>query len=205
MKGRIWLILGVGAGIAIGVGGVPYFAGAASSLSDTAQRIVGSGGLTLVHSVARRGASRRVVQGITSLLRLLVPGVTAFLLILAARLTMRLRMLVGALVLVLGVVSFFYIGHGAATGALLLAAAAAVVVVFATGPLVAAPLAALAALIGTEFLPRLVRDHASVPHAAVVGLHRALFATAGSPLWLEILVLALAALPFLIAARLVIR
>jgi len=205
VKGRIWLLLGVGVGIAIGVGRMPYFAGAAGSLSDTAQRVVDSAGSSLLHGVAERGGFRRVIEGLSAVLGLLVPGATALLLVAAARFTLRLRLFVGVVVLVLGVASFFYLGHGLAIGVLLLAVGAAAVAVVATGPLVAAPLAALASLIGTEFLPRLVSGRDSVTHSSVITLHQALFATAGSPLWLEVGMLLIAAAPFAIAARFVVR
>ena len=205
MKGRIWLLLGVAVGIAIGVGHLPYFAGAARSLSDTSQRIVASAGSSLVHSVAKRGWLRRLIEGLSALLGLLVPGATALLLVAAARFTLHLRLIVGLVVLVIGIASFGYLAHGLAIGTVLLALGAAAIVVMATGPLVAAPLAALAALIGTEFLPRLVSGRTSVSHSSIVTLHRALFMTAGSPIWLELVMLAVAAVPFAIAARLVIR
>ena len=148
-KGRIWLLLGIAVGIAVGVGKLAYFAGAATSLSDTAERIVGTGGRTLVHAAASHGASLRVVDGITAVLTVLVPGVTALLLMYAARGTLRLRALTGVLVAALGVAAFFYLPHGVAAGVAVLAFAAAGIALAATGPLVAAPLAALAALIAT--------------------------------------------------------
>ena len=205
MKGRIWLLLGIAAGIAIGVGKLPYVAGAATSLSDTAQRVVGTAGLSLVHSAARHGASRRVVEGCAAVLAVIVPGVTALLLMFAARATLTLRVVIGLLVAALGVAAFFYLPHGTAAGVAVLAFLAAGVAVAATGLLVAAPLAALAALIATAYLPRLLDSHSTVPNAPVSALHQALFASAGSPLWLRIVVLALAALPFAFAARLVVR
>lgn len=205
VKGRIWLVVGVVAGIAVGVGKLAYFAGAATSLSDTAQRLVGTAGLTLVHSAASHGASRRVVDGVTALLAVLVPGVTALLLIYAARGTLRLRAVIGLLLAALGVAAFFYLPHGTAIGVAALAFAAAGIGVVATGPLVAAPLAALAALIATSFLPRILASHSTLPNVPVTALHEALFASAGSPLWLRTVVLVLAALPFAIAARLVVR
>ncbi len=205
VKGRIWLVVGVVAGIAVGVGKLAYFAGAATSLSDTAQRLVGTGGLTLVHSAASHGASQRVVEGVTALLAVLVPGVTALLLIYAARGTLRLRAVIALLLAALGVAAFFYLPHGTAMGVAVLAFAAAGIGVVATGPLVAAPLAALAALIATSFLPRILASHSTLPNVPVTVLHEALFASAGSPLWLRVVVLVLAALPFAVAARLVVR
>ena len=73
----------------------------------------------------------------------------------------------------------------------------------ATGPLVAAPLTALASLIGAEFLPRLLARRSMVPNAPVEGLHQAMFNSPGSPVALRIGVLVIAALPFAIAARLI--
>jgi len=115
-KGRIWLLLGIAVGIAVGVGKLAYFAGAATSLSDTAERIVGTGGRTLVHAAASHGASLRVVNGTTAVLTVLVPGVTALLLMYAARGTLRLRAVTGVLVAALGVAAFFYLPHGVAAG-----------------------------------------------------------------------------------------
>lgn len=205
MKGRIWLILGVLVGVAIGVGHVPYFAGAATSLSDTAMRLVRSAGASLVSSTASHGAARRVVEGVTAAVAVLVPGVTALLLVAAARLTIRLRVVIGILVLALGIAGYHYAPAGTATGALALAAVAALVAVLATGPLVAAPLAALAGLIGTEYLPKLVTGRISVPRSTVLELHEALFARPGAPTWLEVVLLVAAVLPFALAARFVLR
>ncbi len=205
MKGRLWLVLGVLVGIAIGVGHLPYLAGAARSLSDTALRLVRSGGASLVHSAASYGAARRVVEGVAAAIAVLAPGVTALLLVAAARLSIRLRVVIGLLVLALGIAGYHYAPAGTATGALGLAIVAAVIAVVATGPLVAAPLAALAGLIGTEFLPRLVSGRLSVPRSTVLELHEALFARAGAPTWLQVVVLVAAAVPFAVAARLVVR
>lgn len=201
----MWLILGIAAGVALGVGKVPYLAGAAGSLSDTAERVVGTAGLTLIHDAARQGASERAVLGLQELLAVLVPGVTSLLLMLAARGTLVLRRIVAVLLAALGVGSYFYLPHGPATGVALLAIAVAGVAIVATGPLVVAPLAAIAALIGVTFLPRLIATSSTVPTAPVSGLHEALFQSAGSPLWLGVAVLVIAALPFAFAARLVLR
>jgi len=204
MKGRIWLVGGVVAGIAVGVGKLTYFDGAATSLSDRALRIVDTGGLTLVHFAARHGAPRRIVEGLTAVLAVLVPGVTALLLVYAARATLHLRVVIGLILVAIGVAAFFYLPHGTATGVAVLALVAAGLAVGATGPLVAAPLAALAALIATAFLPRLLASHSTLPSVPVTALHQALFASAGSPLWLRIVVLVLAALPFAFAVRLIV-
>ncbi|MGO9582369.1 MAG: hypothetical protein ACLP36_06130 [Acidimicrobiales bacterium] len=205
MKGRIWLVAGVAVGIALGIGKLPYFAGAATSLSETALRVVGTGGLTLVHDAARHGASRRVVDGVTAVLSVLVPGVTALLLVYAARTTLHLRTVIAVLVAALGVAAFIYLPHGTAIGVAALAFAAAGIAVVATGPLVAAPLAALAALIATAFLPKLLASHSTLPNVPVSALHEALFASAGSPAWLQVAVLVIAAAPFALAARLIVR
>jgi hypothetical protein len=205
VRGRIWLLVGIAAGIAIGVGKLAYFAGAATSLSDTAQRIVGSGGHALIRAAASDGAPLRAVDGVTALLAVIVPGVTALLLICAARGTLRLRSVVGLIVAALGVAAFFYLPHGVAAGVAVLAFAAAGIALVATGPLVATPLAALAALIATGFLPRVLASHSTLPNVPVAALHEALFASAGAPLWLRIAVLVIAALPFAFAARLVVR
>ena len=125
MKGRIWLILGVVAGVAIGIGKLAYFEGAATSLCDTALRVVDTGGLTLIHDAAKHGAPQRVVEGLVSILAILVPGVTALLLIVAARATLRLREVIGVLLAALGIASFFYLPGGTAVGVALLALLAA--------------------------------------------------------------------------------
>ena len=205
LKGRIWLLVGIAVGVAVGVGKLAYFAGAATSLSDTAQRIVNSGGHSLVRSAASHRASLRALDAITAVLAVLVPGVTALLLIYAARATLHLRAVVALVMAGLGVAAFFYLPHGVAAGVAVLAFAAAGIAVVATGPLVAAPLAALAALIATGFLPRILANHSTLPNVPVAALNQALFAGAGSPMWLRVVVLILAALPFALAARLVVR
>lgn len=205
MKGRIWLFVGIAAGIAVALGKLPYFAGAATSLTDTAQKVVGTAGRTVVHSAASHGAPRRAVEGLTAFLALLVPGVTALLLICTARGALRLRMLLGLLLAGLGITAFFYLPHGVATGAAALAFVVAAIAVVATGPLVAAPLAGLAAVITAEFLPRVVASDGKLPNLPVNALHEALFASAGSPLWLRVVVLVVVAVPFAFAARLVVR
>jgi hypothetical protein len=205
MKGRLWLFVGVAVGIVLGLGRFAYFHGAAVSLSDTALRVVGTAGLTLVRSAASSGAPQRVVTGLTAVLAVLVPGLTALLLVYAGRVTLRLRAVVALLLAALGVAAFFYLPGGSAAGVALLAVAAAGLALAATGPLVAAPLVALATLIAMAFLPRLVASHSTLPNAPVSALHRALFATAGSPFWLRVAVLVVAALPFAVAGRLIVR
>lgn len=201
MSGRIWIVLGVLVGVAMGIGHFPYFSGAAASLSDTALRIVGTVGLTIVHGTAQAGAPRRVVEGLQAVVAVIVPGLTAWLLIVAAKGTLHLRTVVGVLVAALGVGAFFYLPAGSAIGVFVLALAAAGLAVMATGPLVAAPLAALAALIATVYLPRLITDHSILPAGPVNTLHRALFSTPGSPLWLQVVLLVVAIAPFALAAR----
>ncbi len=205
LKGRLWLFVGVALGIALGLGHLAYFHGAAVSLSDTALRLVNTAGLTLAHSAAQHGAPRRVVEGFTAVLAVLLPGVTALLLVYAGRSTLRLRAVVALLLAGLGIAAFFYLPGGNATGVAVLALAGAALAVAASGPLVVAPLVALATLIALAFLPRLLASHSTLPNAPVNALHQALFATAGSPLWLRVIVLLLAALPFALAARLIVR
>jgi heme/copper-type cytochrome/quinol oxidase subunit 4 len=195
----------VALGVALGLGHLAYFHGAAQSLSDTALRLVNTAGLTLAHDAATHGAPRRVVEGFTAVLAVLLPGVTAFLLVFAGRSTLRLRAIVAVLLAVLGIAAFFYLPGGNATGVAVLALAAAGLAVAATGPLVVAPLVALATLIALAFLPRLLASHSTLPNTPVNALHQALFASAGSPLWLRVIVLLLAALPFALAARLIVR
>lgn len=205
VRGRIWLIVGVAAGVAIGIGKLPYFAGAASSFSDTALRTVRTGGLTIIHAAAGHGASRRALDAITAVVSVLVPGVTALLLVYAARATLRLRAVTALLVAGVGVAAFFYLPHGTAIGVAVLAIGAAAIAVSASGPLVAAPLAGLAALIGTAYLPRIVESRSTFANVPVGLLHEAFFSNVASPFWLRVVVLAVAALPFALAARLIVR
>jgi hypothetical protein len=86
-----------------------------------------------------------------------------------------------------------------------LALFAAGLVVAASGPIVVTPLAAIASLIATVFLPRLARNDASLPTAPVSDLHRAIFTTLGTPLWLRWVMVVVAMLPFVLAARLALR
>jgi hypothetical protein len=205
VKGRVWLVVGVAVGIAIGIGKIPYLAGAATSLSDTSLRIVGTAELSIIRASGGHGATRRVVEGIAAVLGILVPGVTAVLLIYVARATLRVRSVIAVLLLGLGFAAFVYLPKGPALGVVLLAIVAAGIAVLASGPLIAAPLAALAALIGTSYLPRLLSAHSTIPHVPVEELHQALYGSAGSPFWLRVIVLVVAALPFAWAARLAVR
>ena len=154
MKGRVWLILGVLAGIAVAAGRLPYLAGAGRSLAATTERLVLSGANRIVSGAARHGAPRRAVLGIGGVLAVLVPGITALLLIEAARVSLRIRTLISLLIVAVGAASYVYQPHGAATGVLLLALAVAGLAVALTGPVVAFPLSLLAGLIGASFLPR---------------------------------------------------
>ena len=201
MRGKVWLLVGIVVGIAIALGHLAYFAGAAASLSSTAERLVGSAGHRIITEAASHGAPRRSVLGLTAVLALLVPGITALLLVAVARGAGRLKGLVALILVGIGIASFFYLSGGAAIGVAVLALAAAAVTMVATGPLLEAPLAALAAVIGTAFLPRLLGKHSTLANVPVAHLHQALFATAGSPLWLRVVVLVGAAVPFAVALR----
>jgi hypothetical protein len=145
------------------------------------------------------------VLGFGGLIAILIPGLTALLLIVAARGSLRLRSIIALLVVALGAASYVYQPRGKATGVLLLALVIGGLAVALTGPLVAAPLALLAGLIAAEFLPRLVQSGARVTQASVNALHQAIFGRPGNPAALQIAVLVVAAVPFLFAARLVIR
>jgi len=204
MRGRIWLVIGTLVGIAIAVAHVPYIAGAARSLANDAQRVVGTGGTKLISAVGRHGAPRRALVGLTALVAVLIPGVTAVLLVVAARGARRLRSVIAALLVALGIAAFAYEPGGHAVGVVVLALAVAAAVAL-TGPLVLAPLCALAGLIGGEFLPRILASGSHLPNAPVSELHFALFGTAGASEWLRVIVLVVAAVPFALGARLVIK
>ena len=201
----MWLVVGALVGVGIAVGDVPYLAGAARSLADDAQRLVGTGGSQIVTSVARHGAPKRLVLGVTAVLSVLLPGVTALLLVIAARGTLRVRALIAVLVAALGVASFAYQPHGVAFGAVGLALAVAAVAVALTGPLVTAPLCVLAGLIGGEYLPRMLSTHPAVAGAAISNLHLALTGVAGTPLWVRVILLLVAVVPLAVATRLILK
>jgi hypothetical protein len=203
MKGRWWMIVGVVAGVAVSVGHLPYLAGAARSLANTAQRLVASGGHHLITEVASHGAPQRVVLGSSAVVALLVPGATALLLVVAAKGTLRLRRIVALILVALGAATFFYQPHGSALGALVLAFAAAGIAVALSGPVLVAPLCALAGLIGGEYLPHLLSRHPTVPHAVVSELHQALLSNPGAPAWLRVAALVVAVAPFAVGIRLV--
>lgn len=199
------MIIGAVAGIAVGLGGIPFLAGAARSLADTAQHLVASGGGRLIDEAASSGAPERLVLGLSALIGVLLPGITAFLLVLAAIGSMRLRAVVAFAVVALGAVAYAYQPRGVATGELVLALAASLLAVVLSGPLVAAPLAGLAALIGTEYLPQLVSGDSSPALANVSLFHQALTGNPGTPLVLQVVLLVVAAVPFAYAGRLILE
>jgi hypothetical protein len=200
MRGRGWLILGAVVGVILALGHVAYLAGAARSLADAIERVVGSGGHRLITSAAHHGASQRVVEGATSLVAVLLPGVTALLLVLAAKGTLRLRAVVALLIVAFGAAAFAYQPRGHATGVLVLVLIVAGLAVVLTGPLVAAPLCALAGLIAGQFLPRVVTNH-GIAAGPVNQAHLAIFGTPGTPLALRVGLLVVACVPFVFAAR----
>lgn len=205
MKGRFWVVAGVIVGVAVSLGRLPYLAGAGHTLVQTAEKLVQSGQSRVISGVASSGAPRRVVSGLGAVLADLAPGLTALLLVVGAKTTLRLRALIAFLVAALGAVSYAYHPHGQATGVLVLALVVAGLAVFLTGPLVAAPLAFGAGLVGASYLPTLLRRHETVTQASVRSLHLALFNNSGNPFVLQLLMLLLAALPFVWALRLVFR
>jgi hypothetical protein len=200
------MVLGFVLGLTIALGRTPYLAGAARDLAVAGESLVGSGGHRLLTDAARSGAPARVVEAATAVVAVLVPGVTALLAVVAARGTLRLRAVVAVLVVALGGATYAYLGHGVASGALLLALAVGAVAVAATGPLVVAPLCALAGLLCGETLPQVVRSgrHGGLLAAQPAQLvHQAIYGTPGSPLWIRLVLLVVAALPFAFAAWLV--
>jgi hypothetical protein len=205
VRGRVWLIAGAVIGVAIAAGHLPFIAGAARSLAETTERLVGSGANRIIRGAASAGAPKRVVQGFGGLIAILIPGVTALLLIVAARGSLRLRSIIALLVVALGAATYAYQPGGKATGVFLLALVIGGLAVALTGPLVALPLALLAGLIAGEFLPRLVQSSAKVTQASVNSVHQSIYDRPGTPAALQIIVLVVAAVPFLFAARLVLR
>lgn len=205
MRGRIWLIIGAIVGVAMALGHVPYFAGAARAMADTALRLVGGGGNDVIRWASATGAPQRVVLGLGALIAVLAPGLTAWLLVGAARGTLRLRAVAAVVLAVLGVTAYFYHPKGVATGSLVLAFALAGLAIVATGPLVAAPLTALAGLIGGTYLPALWHHRATAERSATEAMHQAIFARPGDPLLLRVVLLVVAAVPFLLGLRAVFR
>ncbi|HET9072891.1 MAG TPA: hypothetical protein VFN60_13330 [Acidimicrobiales bacterium] len=203
-SGRAWLIIGAAAGVAMALGHFPYLAGAARTLAATALSLVGSGGHAIIRAAARHGASRRVVLGATAVIAVLVTGVTAWLCVLAAKGTLRLRSLLALILLVLGAASFAYHPGGVAGGTLLLAVAAGGLALVLTGPLVAAPLAALAGLLAGAYLPALLL-RGQIGQPVVEALHQAIYGQPGTSVALHALLLVIAVAPFLLALRVLVR
>lgn len=203
MRGRVWLIAGVIAGIAVAAGRLPYLAGAGRSLAATAERLVLSGANRIVSAAAGHGAPKRVVLGIGGVLAVVVPGITALLLILAAKVSLRVRTIIAVLIVAVGAASYVYQPHGQASGVLVLALAVAGLAVALTGPVVAFPLSLLAGLIGAAFLPTLFAKHFAATQNGVDALHVAIYNRHGQPLALQVVLLIVALLPFAWAAKLV--
>lgn len=201
--GRVWLVVGVIAGIAVAAGRLPYLAGAGRSLVATSERLVLSGANRIIAGAADHGAPKRVVLGVGGVLSLLVPGVTALLLIVAARVSLRVRTLIAILIVGVGAASYVYQPHGEASGVLVLALLVAGLAVALTGPLVAFPLALTAGLIGAVYLPTLLAKHFDATQSGVEALHEAIYNRPGQPLALQVILLVVAVLPFAWAAKLV--
>ena len=145
-------------------------------MAEHGRTLVGSGAGRLIQEASLRGVPGRVVLAAGGLIAALLPGITALILVLAARATLRLRAVVAVLVVALGAASYVYEPHGKAAGTLILALAVAAAAVALSGPLVAAPLAGAAALIGGVFLPSLVaRGGSSYPGECRTTSHQALF------------------------------
>ena len=106
----------------------------------------------------------------------------------------------------LGVAAFFYLPHGIAIGVAVLAIRRGrdrgVGERARSSPRLSP---ALAALIATAYLPRIVESHSTFANVPVGLLHEAFFSNVASPFWLRVVVLAVAALPFALAARLIVR
>lgn len=201
MKGRVWLLIGVALGVAVAIGRLPYLAGAGRSLAATAERLVLSGANRIIAAAASAGASKRAVLGLGAVVAVILPGLTAFLLVVAARATLRIRAVIAVLIVALGAASYAYQPHGNATGVLVLALVVAGLAVALTGPLVAAPLALGAGLIGGEYLPTLVSSGMAATQSSVNAMHLALFNRPGTPAALQVAMLVVAAVPFAWAAK----
>lgn len=202
-RGRVWLVVGVIAGIAVAAGRLPYLAGAGRSLAATAERLVLSGADRIIASAAGHGAPKRVVLGIGGVIAVLVPGVTALLLIVAARVSLRIRTLIAILIVAIGAASYVYQPHGVAGGELVLALVIAGLAVALTGALVAFPLALAAGLIGATYVPTLFSKHFAATQAAVDAVHRAIYGRPGQPFALQIVLLIVALLPMAWAVKMV--
>lgn len=199
--GRVWLVIGVIAGIAIAAGRLPFLAGAGRSLAASAEHLVLSGANRIIQGVAGRGAPKRVVLGIGAVLAVLVPGITALLLIVAAQVSLRIRTLISLLIVAVGAASYAYQPHGEASGVLVLALVGAGLAVALTGPLVAFPLALLAGLIGASYVPTLFSKHFAATQDAVNALHQAIYNRPGQPLALQVILLIVALIPLAWAAK----
>lgn len=201
------MLIGVAVGLALALGHAPYLAGAARSLAAAAESLVAAAGRRLLAGAAHQGTPGRVVEVVTVLVAVALPGATALLAVVAARGTLRVRSVVALLLAALGAVSYLYQGHGKASGALVLALAVGGIAVAATGPLVVAPLCALAGLLCGETLPQLLRSGASGATGIsqpASSLHQALYSSPGAPAWIRVGLLLVAAIPFAAAARLVV-
>lgn len=203
MRGRVWLVFGVIAGIAIAAGRLPYLAGAGRSLSATAERLVLSGANRIIAGAATHGAPKRVVLGIGGVVAVLVPGVTALLMIVAAKASLRIRTIIAILIVAVGATSYVYQPHGEASGVLVLALIVAGLAVALTGPVVAFPLALGAGLIGASYLPTLFSKHFAATQSGVNALHTAIYNRPGQPLGLQVVLLIVALAPLAWAAKLV--
>jgi hypothetical protein len=206
VRGRGWMVVGVAAGLALALGRAPYLAGAARSLAGSAESLVGSGGHRLLAGATRRGAPAQAVEILTAVVAVVVPGVTALLAVLAARGTLRLRAVIALVLAGLGAATYLYQGRGDASGALILALAVGGIAVTAAGPLVVTPLCALAGLLCGETLPELLRagrTGAGLTAQPASLVHQALYGSPGSPLWIRVALLIVAAVPFGVGARLV--
>jgi hypothetical protein len=203
VRGRVWLIVGVIAGIAVAAGRLPYLAGAGRSLAATAERLVLSGADRIISGAAKHGAPKRVVLGVGGVLAVLVPGITALLLIVAAKVSLRIRTLIALAIVAVGAASFVYQPHGQATGVLVLALAVAALAVALTGPIVAFPLALGAGLVGASYLPTLFANHFAATQNGVNALHTSIYNRPGHPFALQLILLVVALLPFAWAAKLV--
>lgn len=201
--GRVWLVVGVIAGIGVAAGRLPYLAGAGRSLAATAERLVLSGADRIISAAAAHGASKRVVLGVGGVIAVLVPGATALLLVLAARVSLRMRTLIAILIVAVGAASYAYQPHGVAAGVLVLALVVAGLAVALTGPLVAFPLALAAGLVGATYVPTLFAKHFAATQGAVDAVHQAIYGRPGQPFALQVVLLIVALLPMAWGVKLV--
>jgi len=195
---RLWMLVGIAVGLAVGIGHLPYLAGAPGSLAQISVRMVERAGHRLVGAAALHGASERVVRGLAATVALVAPGVAALALVGAARGVLVVRRLVAVMLLALAAAAFFALPTGAAVGVAGLALGAAAIAVVASGPLLVAPLVAVATVVGTGFLPRILST-ANALAGPVGELHLALSNSVGAPLWLRAIGLIVATVPFVAA------